>query len=76
MDVFPPDHLLQEITKTDTPVFIDIGGGIGTDVMEFRRRYPHIRGRIVLQELAAVIESAKEKNEQLFSQVISMRRTS
>ena len=71
IDVFAPADLLEEARDTDAPVLVDIGGGIGTDVVEFRRRYPNVRGRIILQELRAVVASAKEKNAHLMSQVIA-----
>ena len=73
LDVFPPDHLLQGIADKDVPVLVDIGGGIGTDILEFRRRYPQIRGQLILQDQPAVIESAKEKNGHLLHQVSAMQ---
>ena len=69
MDVFAPDNLLQKSQDPHTPVFIDIGGGIGTDVIEFRRRYPNTTGRVILQELPAVIAAAKERHPDLESKV-------
>ncbi|KAK0510697.1 hypothetical protein JMJ35_007129 [Cladonia borealis] len=65
MDVFPPDELIQGQTGWDVPLLVDIGGGIGTDVMEFRRRYPDVPGKVVLQELPAVLKSAKESETRL-----------
>ena len=38
MNVFPPDELIQGLRGLDMPLLIDIGGGLGTDVLEFRRR--------------------------------------
>ena len=70
MDVFAPDGLLQEARDVDAPALVDVGGGIGTDVIEFRRRYPQFPGRIILQELAGVIASAKEQKTNLVSEVL------
>ena len=69
IDVFAPDDLLQKAREADVPALVDIGGGLGVDVIEFRRRYPNVSGRIILQELPAVIASAREKNAHLESQV-------
>jgi len=79
MDVFAPDALLEEVTKDepsarDGALLVDIGGSIGTDAVEFRRRYPHVPGRTVLQELPAVIESATAKNPDLSNEVCSAFR--
>ena len=74
MDVFPPDHLLQDFKEPSAPLLVDIGGSIGADVVEFRRRYPHLPGRVVLQDLPAVIDSARE-NEEVLSQVRRCRCT-
>ena len=63
IDVFPPDHLLQDTRESEEPVLVDVGGGAGTDAIEFRRRFPRIRGRVILQELPSVIEMAKESKE-------------
>ena len=67
IDVFAPSNLLKEARAIDAPVLVDIGGGTGTDVTEFRRRYPDVPGRVILQELPAVIISAQEKNGDLVS---------
>ena len=69
MKIFPPDNLLQNDRNPDTPLIVDIGGSIGTDAIEFRRRYPDQPGRVVLQDLAAVIASARESNEELTNRV-------
>ena len=65
MDVFPPDELIEGQRGSDVPLLVDIGGGLGTDVMEFRPRYPNVPGKVVLQELPAVVKSAKESETHL-----------
>ena len=41
-------------------VFVDIGGGLGTDVVEFRSRFPDVNGQVELQELGGVIAAARD----------------
>ena len=65
MDVFPPNDLLHKDRDADAPALVDIGGGTGADVLQFRRRYPDVAGQIILQDLPAVINSAKAKNTDL-----------
>ncbi|KAL6718652.1 hypothetical protein ACLMJK_002886 [Lecanora helva] len=70
MDVFKPDNLLKQDEDPKAPVLVDIGGGFGTDVLDFHRRFPDFSGRIILQELPAVIASGREKNPDLISKGI------
>ena len=69
MDVFAPDDLVREANDVEALLLVDVGGGTGTDALEFRRRYPSIPGRVILQELPGVIASAKKKNPSLLSKV-------
>ncbi|KAJ1561231.1 hypothetical protein HK405_004538 [Cladochytrium tenue] len=43
----------------DTPLFLDIGGGVGHQALALKTRYPGLVGRVVLQDLPPVIELAK-----------------
>jgi hypothetical protein len=40
----------------DAVLLVDIGGGLGHDLAEFRRKHPHAPGRLILQDVPAVIE--------------------
>lgn len=44
--------------ETDGVLLVDIGGGMGIEVVEFHRRYPYLPGRLVLQDLPSVIKDA------------------
>ncbi|KAK2035863.1 S-adenosyl-L-methionine-dependent methyltransferase [Colletotrichum somersetense] len=52
----------------EAPFFVDIGGSIGHDLMEFRRMHPNTPGKLILQDLPVVIGQIKE----LDSDVIAM----
>ncbi|KAH8892452.1 S-adenosyl-L-methionine-dependent methyltransferase [Thozetella sp. PMI_491] len=43
-------------TGPDTPFLVDIGGSIGHDLVEFRTYHPNHPGKLVLQDLPAVID--------------------
>ncbi len=45
-------------TEQDAPFLVDIAGGVGHDMEEFLRKVPHAPGRLVLQDLAPVIDQA------------------
>lgn len=40
-------------------LLVDMGGSIGHDLSEFRRKWPDAPGRLVLQDLPQVIQGAK-----------------
>lgn len=43
----------------DDVLLVDVGGSVGHDLSEFRRKWPDAPGKLVLQDLPAVIEQAK-----------------
>ncbi|RDL35183.1 uncharacterized protein BP5553_07114 [Venustampulla echinocandica] len=43
----------------DRPVFVDVGGGMGQQCAAVRERFPHLAGRIILEDLPAVVSQAK-----------------
>ncbi len=51
----------QEVASNSTPeevIFVDVGGGIGTQGLNLRTNFPHLRGRVILQDLATPIKQA------------------
>ncbi|KAG8158549.1 hypothetical protein KVR01_011671 [Diaporthe batatas] len=42
----------------ETPVFVDVGGGIGSQCAILKSKLPNLPGRVILQDLPAVIEHA------------------
>lgn len=59
VDWFPvQEHLLQG-AKQGSALLVDVGGGKGHDLVAFHRKYPRT-GRLVLQDLAPVIDNIKD----------------
>ncbi|KAE8154536.1 S-adenosyl-L-methionine-dependent methyltransferase [Aspergillus avenaceus] len=52
-----PEGFAQDMTS-DTPVFVDVGGGIGQQCGYLFDKYPDLKGRIILQDLPSVIPDA------------------
>ncbi|KAI0479724.1 S-adenosyl-L-methionine-dependent methyltransferase [Xylaria cf. heliscus] len=48
----------NDITSLDF-LFVDIGGGTGSQCLAFRQRYPNLPGRVLLQDRPEVIERVK-----------------
>ena len=59
---FPVEERLASNRTADknSPLLVDVGGGLGTDLTAFRTKYPHIDGRLILQDLPEVIAGAKD----------------
>lgn len=55
-DVYPVERLTAAASLDQEDVFVvDVGGNQGHDLVRFRGRYPDIPGRLVLQDLPAVV---------------------
>ncbi|PLB37615.1 o-methyltransferase [Aspergillus candidus] len=62
MDFYPAERLFDGLDIHESrPLFVDIGGGLGHDIMEFHGRFPDVPGRLVLQDLPEVLEEAKKR---------------
>lgn len=60
---YPVPTLTEGLNIGDNDVLlVDIGGSIGHDLLEFRRKWPDVRGRLVLQDRPEIIEKAKTMN--------------
>jgi demethylsterigmatocystin 6-O-methyltransferase len=59
LDAYPyRDHLQN--TNSEVPLFVDIGGAMGHQTTEAKKRIADIPGRVVLQDLPPVIEQVKD----------------
>lgn len=62
VDFFPVEEKLQVQSPSDV-LLVDVGGGRGKDLMAFRERFPDLPGRLVLQDLSHVTETAENSME-------------
>lgn len=61
---FPVQSLTEGLNvSAEDVLLVDVGGGVGHDLTEFRRKWPNIPGRLVLQDLPEVIDQAKAQNQ-------------
>ena len=58
LDVYPFRWEHCNDLNPETPIFVDIGGGIGHQCLELKKRLPDVPGRVVLQDLPPVIAQA------------------
>ena len=61
LDFFPFDQQVGNPRANDTSdvLFVDVGGAVGNEVREIRKRYPTLPGRMILQDLPQTIAQAK-----------------
>ena len=55
LDIFPARDLFYGSNK-DTPIFVDVDGGLGHQCIALRAKYPKIRGRVILQDLPHILQ--------------------
>ncbi|KAI4187252.1 MAG: hypothetical protein L6R41_002926 [Letrouitia leprolyta] len=57
-DTFPFEKEVATNIDPQTPLFVDVGGGVGFQCVALREKLPHLAGRVALQDLQQVIEIA------------------
>ena len=55
LDVYPFEKELCHGLKPETPLFVDVGGGIGHMCLALKQKLPHVPGRIINQDLPPAI---------------------
>ena len=58
LEVYPFEKDICHNLTPETPLFVDIGGGIGVQCVTLRNRFPQTLGRIILQDLPQTLEHA------------------
>lgn len=61
-DFYPVQQELVEGACIDAEavLMVDVGGGLGHDLVEFHRKHPKAPGRLVVQDLPSVIGTIQE----------------
>ena len=57
-DVYPLEQEMTQGSGEDSVILIDIGGNVGHQCAEFKRHFPSVKGRIILQDLPGPISMA------------------
>jgi hypothetical protein len=55
-DYYPAASKLQ-VNSTSDVVLVDIGGGVGHDVIALQQRLPDLRGQYIVQDISVVVDS-------------------
>lgn len=60
------ERLIDGAKPDDDAVFlVDIGGSLGHDLEEFRRKHPQVPGRLILQDLPSVLAQIQHVDEKI-----------
>lgn len=57
LDVFQYEQEAGQNTTDDTVLFVDIGSGFGTQSALFRDRFPHLKGKIIMQDTQQTMDA-------------------
>lgn len=64
LDIFPAEtQVIRGFHAPEHPdgvLFIDIGGGRGHEILEFVRRFPESKGRMILQEVPDIVKQVEK----------------
>ncbi|EAT84436.1 hypothetical protein HBH56_044220 [Parastagonospora nodorum] len=59
---YPVEKELQDFKPSnDSAVLVDIGGGFGQHSVFFKKKFPHIEGRIVVEDLPSTLKHIPDK---------------
>jgi hypothetical protein len=60
-EIYPVEEKLKlGKGEEERPLLVDIGGNVGHELVLFHKRFPNLPGRLILEDLPHVIESAKD----------------
>lgn len=61
VDRYPVEERLGPLTTTtaDKAVIVDVGGGFGQQAVLFRKTFPHLRGRVIVQDTSNTLAFVK-----------------
>lgn len=58
LDVIAFDTEYAASSNPEIPIFVDVGGGNGQQCVLLQKKFPSLKGRVVLQDRPAVLEKA------------------
>jgi hypothetical protein len=65
-EFFPvQEQLLDAVNSDSDPLLVDVGGAQGFELQQFKKKFPHAKGKLILQDLPAVIDAITELEDDI-----------
>lgn len=58
LSVYPVEEETKSLSDPSRALYVNMGGGVGHQCAEFKASFPHVPGRVILQDLPHTIETA------------------
>ncbi|KAF2828188.1 S-adenosyl-L-methionine-dependent methyltransferase [Ophiobolus disseminans] len=72
VDYYPVEERIITGSSSETPLLVDVGGGLGRDVLALYTKHPQVQGSLILQETPSVIAQAQSSTPPLPSAITPM----
>lgn len=69
VDYYPVQDRILTGSSKETPLLVDVGGGLGRDIAHFHATFPDAAGTLVLQDTPSVITQAQSSSPRLSSAI-------
>ena len=58
-DFYPVIERISRKARSEDPLLVDVGGGLGHDLLELRTKHPELTGRLILQDRPSVLQQVE-----------------
>ncbi|KAF9694600.1 hypothetical protein EKO04_007290 [Ascochyta lentis] len=72
VDYYPVQERLVAGSSQDTPLLVDVGGGLGRDISHFNATFPDAAGNLILQDTSSVVTQAHSSTPPLASAITAI----
>lgn len=72
VDYYPVQERLFTNSANDSPLLVDVGGGLGRDILHFYTTFPDAEGPLILQDTSSVIAQAQSSTPALPQAITAM----
>ena len=62
---YPLTERIGQGLDPERPLLVDVGGGLGHDLLELRTKHPELSGRLILQDQADVIKQVGDSEKRI-----------
>ena len=56
LEVYPVLEKTETNMDPERALFVDVGGGYGTQAIAFQKKWPHLPGRVIIEDLPETVK--------------------